>query len=120
MKQVRDAALDRMCEETGEDLDAINEATKRKESTRQKALKRMQEKGRIVYVHAGVEFARKPGGETLSVRRTKKGGEEADDTSFEAAAEDPELDAMAGGDEDGEPDDELSDLEEGNDNPAAE
>jgi hypothetical protein len=84
MEQIRDAALDRLCEQIGECRDQMNQAKRDEASLDASALQRMSRSsekfptGRTVYRHAGVELARIPGADKLRVRVTKETGD-ADD-----------------------------------------
>lgn len=76
MEQVRDAMLDKICEQFGEEIDSKNAAIRESESLKVSALTRMQALGINVFVHAGTEFARVPGvGEKLRARRIKGDGD---------------------------------------------
>lgn len=84
MEQVRDVALDRLCEDIGDARERMNSAKADEQSSIQSALQRMQKSsdrypgGRTVYRHAGVELARIPGADKLRVRLTKEQGDAED------------------------------------------
>src|SRR5438876_4182917 len=62
-EQVRNARLDHLCEEVGDCRERMNQDRGIEQSAIRDALTEMQRTGVQAYKHAGVEFARIPGGE---------------------------------------------------------
>lgn len=71
MERVRDAKLDRFCEDAGDGLVAIGAGTSAVDDAKRAALQRMRDRGMSSYVHAGVRFTLKPGVDAISVKREK-------------------------------------------------
>lgn len=100
MEEARHASLDGYCEEIGDALDAINEATAEKKAALVAAKDAMIKAGVTHYTNAGVRLTCTPGDYTVSCKRVKDG--EGDGGELPQA---PELDPAAG--------DVLDDLDEG-------
>ena len=81
---MRNARLDHLCEEVGDCRERMNQDRGIEQSAIRDALTEMQRTGVQAYKHAGVEFARIPGGEKLRVRLTKDQGH-ADEGDFAPA-----------------------------------
>lgn len=77
MARVRDAMLDKLCEEAGEGLDEQASGKVKTAAARQNALKRMELKRLSVYRHARVEFAYSPGSASVRMRKVKEDGDVA-------------------------------------------
>lgn len=71
MGQVRNAKLDKLCENIGEARERKNEAIADEEGDSQAALRVMQDSKVDHYTHAGVELIRRHGADKLSIKLLK-------------------------------------------------
>jgi hypothetical protein len=74
MEQVRNARLDHLCEDIGDNRDAMNAARASEQEAVAGALAVMHRDKISVYKHGGIELARVPGSEKLRVRLVKDQG----------------------------------------------